>query len=159
MASAAKRKRSGRRAAKAFGAAAVLAALVGPGCASRYAEHLQTVRRDLYDVGSLEPAKAEIERRAKKAPKKEQDVLTLNAASVALCEGSVVDAKAKLLAVRDRFDELERQAAKRTGENLLTYWADENAASYEGEDYEKVLIRAYLTLAELLSGGGADGVS
>lgn len=159
LASAAKRKRNGRRAAKAFGAAALLAALVGPGCASRYAEHLQTVRRDLYDVGSLEPAKAEIERRAKNAPKKEQDVLTLNAASVALCEGDVVDAKAKLLAVRDRFDELERQAAKRTGENLLTYLADENAASYEGEDYEKVLIRAYLTLAELLSGGGEDGVS
>ncbi len=170
MAGAAKRRKNGRKetaggrrlgaaTAKAFGAAAVLAALVGPGCASRYAEHLQTVRRDLYDVGSLEPAKAEIERRAKNAPKKEQDVLTLNAASVALCEGNVVDAKAKLLAVRDRFDELEFQAAKRTGENLLTYWADENAASYEGEDYEKVLIRAYLTLAELLSGGGADGVS
>ncbi len=148
----------GRKAATAFGAAALLAALVGPGCASRYAEHLQTVRRDLYEVGSLEPAKAEIERRAKKAPKKEQDVLTLNAASVALCEGNVADAKAKLLAVRDRFDELELQAAKRTGENLLTYLADENAASYEGEDYEKVLIRAYLTLAELLSGSeNGDG--
>ena len=147
-----KRKRRGRKAATAFVAAAVLAALVGPGCASRYAEHLQTVRRNLYDVGSLEPAKAEIERRLKKAPKKEQDVLTLNAASVALCEGDVGAAKAKLLAVRDRFDDLEAQAAKRTGENLLTYLADENAASYEGEDYEKVLIRAYLTLAELLSG-------
>ena len=168
MTGAAKRRKNGRKettggrrlgAATAFGAVALLAALGGPGCASRYAEHLQTVRRDLYDVGSLEPAKAEIERRAKNAPKKEQDVLTLNAASVALCEGGVVDAKAKLLAVRDRFDELERQAAKRTGENFLTYLADENAASYEGEDYEKVLIRAYLTLAELLSGGGADGVS
>ena len=151
MTSAIKRRKFGRKTA-AFGAAALLTALVGGGCASRYAEHLQTVRRDLYDVGSLEPAKAEIERRSKKAPKKEQDVLTLNAASVALCEGGVGDAKAKLLAVRDRFDELEAEAAKRTGENLLTCLADENAASYEGEDYEKVLIRAYLTLAELLSG-------
>lgn len=152
MTSATKNGKRRRKAAKAFGAAALLAALVGPGCASRYAEHLQTVRRDLYDVGALEPAKAEIERRSKKAPKKERDVLTLNAASVALCEGNVGAAKADLLAVRDRFDELERRAAKRTGENLLTYWADENAASYEGEDYEKVLIRAYLTLAELLGG-------
>ncbi|MBQ7813818.1 MAG: hypothetical protein IJ387_04900, partial [Thermoguttaceae bacterium] len=76
MAVAAKRRKNGRKeaadgrrlvAATAFGAAALLAALVGPGCASRYAEHLQTVRRDLYDVGSLKPAKAEIERRAKKA--------------------------------------------------------------------------------------------
>ncbi|MBQ1278558.1 MAG: hypothetical protein IIY07_07930 [Thermoguttaceae bacterium] len=153
-----RRKKMGRKGAKAFVAAAILATLVGPGCASRYAEHLKTVRRDLYDGGALESAKAEIERRSKKAPKKEQDVLTLNAASVALCEGSVGAAKAKLLAVRDRFDELEVQAAKRTGENLLTYLADENVASYEGEDYEKVLIRAYLTLAELLSGSeNGDG--
>jgi hypothetical protein len=156
LAGAAKQVKIGRKAATAFGAVALLAALVGPGCASRYAEHLQTVRRDLYDGGALESAKAEIERRSKKAPKKEQDALTLNAASVALCEGNAGDAKAKLLAVRDRFDELEAQAAKRAGESLLTYLADENAASYEGEDYEKVLIRAYLTLAELLSGDGGD---
>ncbi len=122
-------------------------------CASRYAEHLRDVRRDYYEFGDLSKTKDDVERRQKRAPQKEQAVLALNAASLALSSGEIDDAKSNLLAVRDEFDELETQRAKLGAENVLSLWIDDNTKSYEGEDYEKIMIRATLAIADLLDGG------
>jgi len=123
------------------------------GCASRYAEHLRDVRRDYYEFGDLSKAKEDVERRRKRAPEKEQSVLTLNAASLALTTGEVGVAKSNLLAVRDEFDELEARRVKQNAEDVLALWTDDNMNSYEGEDYEKIMIRATLAIADLLDDG------
>lgn len=124
-----------------------------PGCMSSYAQHLDAVKRDFYDVGDVSRAKTNLEKRQKLASKKEQDPLTLNAASLDISSGDLVGAKKKLIEVRNHFDELENDLGRKTSENLLKYWIDDNVVSYEGEDYEKVLIRAYLTIADLLDSG------
>ena len=123
------------------------------GCVSQYATRLSDVRRDFYEYGEPELARSEIEARRKRAPEREQSVWKLNEASVDLSTGRVKEAKAKLVAARNEFDDLEAQAAKKAAEDVLQYWADDAATSYEGEDYEKVMIRATLAIADLLDDG------
>ena len=123
------------------------------GCTSRYAERLDAIRRDFYEYGDVSRARDNLEKQLKHASKKERDPLELNAASLALSSGDVEEAKRKLIEVRDRFDELESKTAQKTSESLLQYWTDDNIVSYEGEDYEKVMIRVYLTIADLLGSG------
>lgn len=127
--------------------------VVCSGCVSGYARHIETLRRDYYEYGDLERAKQDVERRQKRASKKEQDVLALNDASLALCSGDLRAAKSKLLEARDSFDAIEARNLQKSAENLLSYWTDDNTNSYPGEDYEKVLLRAELAIAELLDGG------
>ena len=147
--------RRSRHARRVFLCAAFALTLIGviPGCMSGYAQRLDAVRRDFYDVGDVSRAKANLEKRQKHAPKKEQDPLTLDAASLDLSSGDLAGAKKKLIEVRDHFDELENSLGRKTSENLLKYWTDDNMVSYEGDDYEKVLIRAYLAIADLLDSG------
>lgn len=132
---------------------ALIAPFFGTGCSSRYAQHLDSVRRDFYDAGDVSRAKENLEKRQKFASRKGRDTLELDSASLDLYSGNLVEAKRKLVEVRDRFDELERQTAQKTGESLLQYWTDDNMVSYEGEDYEKVMIRVYLAIADLLDEG------
>src|SRR5205823_13137606 len=53
--------------------------------------------------------------------------------------------------VRVHFDELEGPAVAEKGLSMLT---DDNSRSYAGEDFEKVLIRAFLSLSNLMRDGG-----
>ena len=89
------------------------------GCVSQYAMRVTDVRRDFYDVGDPNRAREEIERREKRAPSNEQSVWKLNRASLALSTGDFREAKANLIAVRDEFDAIEENRARRAGENLL----------------------------------------
>ena len=52
--------------------------------------------------------------------------------------------------MRDRFDHLEQASAAETALSMLT---DENAKAYAGEDYEKVLIRSFLAISNLMADG------
>jgi hypothetical protein len=52
--------------------------------------------------------------------------------------------------VRDRFDTLEQTSLGRSALSMLT---DDNVRDYPGEDYEKVLVRAFLALSNLMNGG------
>lgn len=137
----------------AFLVAAGLLCLAVSGCASSYAKRLDSIRRDFYENGDAALAKENVEKNLRRASKKEVDTLTLDAASLDLASGDVVEAKRKLVKVRDRFDDLERQAARKTGENVLQYWTDDSIVSYEGEDYEKIMIRVCLAIADLLDEG------
>ena len=64
--------------------------------------------------------------------------------------GRPKQAEQALREVRDRFDFLEQ---KSLGESVLSMITDDNANSYAGEDYEKVLIRSFLALSNLMTGG------
>ncbi len=123
------------------------------GCVSQYSQRLADVRRDFYDYGDPELAKSEIAKWQKRAPEREQGVLRLNEASLALATGSFKEAKERLISVRDEFDTIESARLQKGAENVLQFWTDDNLTSYEGEDYEKVMIRATLAIADLFDGG------
>jgi hypothetical protein len=53
--------------------------------------------------------------------------------------------------VRDRFDYLEQQDL---AESALSYLTDDTHRAYSGEDYEKVMVRVMLALANLMDDGG-----
>ena len=127
--------------------------IVCAGCVSGYEKLQRNVRRDVYEQGDVERAKKTVEKRGERAPQKERDVLALDEASLELSSGNVVEAKRKLIRARDSFDKIEADALQKSAENLLAYWTDDNSRPYEGEDYEKVLVRAELAIADLLDNG------
>ena len=120
------------------------------GCATSYVDRARTSRK-LFHAGNLESSRKEIEQQLSKGRKKEADLLKLEAAMLDISNGNMGSAKKSLREVRDNFDYFEQ---KSLGENALSLWTDDTVISYSGEDYEKVMIRAVLAVAELLDGGG-----
>ena len=133
----------------AFGMALCAAGLCG--CAT-YADRLDEVRTAFY-AGDLAGAEAAIQKHLKRGGG-EADVLRLEHAIVQLCDGRPQDAERTLREVRDRFDYLQQ---KDLGESALSMITDDQARAYAGEDYEKVLVRAFLALANLMHDGGDAG--
>jgi len=141
-----------RHPARVIGLLLLTAAVVcgGSGCATSYVDRVQNSRRQFY-AGNVESSRKEIDQQLKKGRKKEADLLKLEAAMLDLSNGNMAGAKKNLREVRDRFDYFEQ---KSLGESALSLWTDDTVMSYPGEDYEKVMIRAMLAVAELLDGGG-----
>jgi uncharacterized protein len=119
-----------------------------PGCAS-YADRVARAQ-ERYFHGDLAAARTEFDELLKK-PKRDGDALLLDQAIIDLCSGRVKDAERTLRLVRDRFDHLEQKDVAEKAKAMLT---DETRLAYAGEDHEKVLVRAFLALANLLSDGG-----
>jgi uncharacterized protein len=67
-----------------------------------------------------------------------------------LADGRPGEAEQALRQVRDRFDHLEQASVADMSLAMLT---DDQSRAYAGEDYEKVLIRAFLALANLMQDG------
>lgn len=67
-----------------------------------------------------------------------------------LAVGKPQDSVAALRAARDRLDDL---AGKGAGEWFGSVLLDDRQLDFEGYDYEKVLVRAVLAVADLMSGG------
>jgi len=84
----------------------------------------------------------------------DRDVFQLDRAIVQLAEGKPREAEQNLLEVRDRFEQLEQPMI---GEKALSMLTDAQRESYHGEDYEKVLIRAFLAISNLMHDGGDAG--
>ena len=82
---------------------------------------------------------------------RERDCVQLDEAFVKLLAGRPVEAEQQLRQVRDRFDHLEQQDLGEAGMSLLT---DDMARAYRGEDYEQILLRAVLAIANLMHDGG-----
>ena len=118
------------------------------GCAS-YADRLRDVRRDYY-AGNLDTAAHRIDGDINNHGG-EADVFKLDKAIVELSDGHPRDAQKLLREVRDRFDYLEQ---KDVAEKAVVMLTDDTTAAYPGEDYEKVLIRAFLALSSLMAGDG-----
>ncbi|MFO0928711.1 MAG: hypothetical protein U0736_17095 [Gemmataceae bacterium] len=123
-------------------------ALFAVGC-STHAQRLHGVR-DAFYSGDLATAELKIDEGAKKKAG-EADVLELDRAAVLLTAGKPREAEQVLRKVRDQFDQFEQKDA---AEGVLAMLTDDQALAYAGDDHEKVLIRVYLALANLLGDGG-----
>ena len=80
----------------------------------------------------------------------EEDLLLLDRAMVTLADGRPADAERMLRRVRDSFEHLEEESSAETTWSMLS---DDDARAYHGEDYEKVLLRAMLAIANLVQDG------
>lgn len=127
----------------------IIGLLVSVGCVASYNDKVISARRAYYS-GNLELAGKQFETRLKKNNKKEQDLVKLENAMVDMSNGNFREAKKALLEVRNSFDELER---KNLAEDTLSLWTDDTFVSYGGEDYEKVMIRVFLALCDLMLDG------
>ncbi|HVJ82793.1 MAG TPA: hypothetical protein VNC50_17120, partial [Planctomycetia bacterium] len=101
-------------------------------------------------AGDLAAARTDIDLLLKK-PKRDGDALLLDRAMVELVSGRPKDAERILRTVRDHFDEFEQKDAVETTKSMLT---DDTRLAYAGDDHEKVLVRAFLALSNLMSDGG-----
>lgn len=117
------------------------------GCAT-HVDYLRDVRQEFYS-GDLTSASATIEKRLTRFAN-DADVLKLERAVVDLSAGRVREAEKTFREIRDRFDYLDQT---NVGEKALSMLTDDNTAAYPGEDYEKVLIRAFLAITNLMSDG------
>jgi uncharacterized protein len=118
------------------------------GCAS-HAERTLKLHNAYYD-NQLPAAQAAADERLKHE-RANNDLLKLDQAMIDLAAGKAAAAEQKLREVRDRFDQLEGANAAGKAASYLT---DDNRRAYSGEDYEKVLIRAFLALSNLMHDGG-----
>ncbi len=120
------------------------------GCAT-YANRLDMVRRE-FVTGDLPRTEVALEKAARH--RRDRDVVQLDRAVLLLAEGKPKEAEQIMREVRDRFDHLEQQAM---GEKALSMLTDAQSEAYHGEDYEKVLVRVMLSLANLVSDGQDAG--
>jgi hypothetical protein len=118
------------------------------GCASHYDR--VWLAREEFHAGRLDVARQTVDKQLKRH-KSDADVFLLDKAMIELASGNPKEAEQILRGVRDRFDEFEQ---KDVGEMTMSMLTDDTARSYAGEDYEKVLIRAMLALANLMHDGG-----
>ena len=138
---------------RTIAAACLLTLFFTTGCTS-YADRLRTVRQDFYS-GNLAAADQFVKKELpKRGRSKEADVLKLERAMVELSSGRPSDAERTLREVRDRFDYLEQ---KDLAEGAASYLTDDTHRAYAGEDYERVLIRAFLALSNLMHDGSDAG--
>jgi hypothetical protein len=122
----------------------LLGGAAGAGCVT-HADRLTGIRSAYY-LGDLHEAQAQIGACAERRPS-DADVLKLDEAIVLLCDGKPRQAEKLLREVRDRFDHLEQTDV---AEQAWSMFTDDQRLAYAGEDYEKVMIRAFLALANLL---------
>jgi uncharacterized protein len=126
--------------------------LLSSGACSTYEQHVRLMREQFY-AGDLAGARKTIEK-VQKRHHKEADVVALERSIIALADGKPKEAEQTLREVRDHFDHLEQKSAAEMAASMLS---DDNLRSYAGEDYEKVLIRAFLAISNLMSDGGDAG--
>lgn len=105
--------------------------------------------RSLFYEGQLEACKESLDKLAK-SNRHDRDVVNLDLAIVDLLAGEAKKSETRLKEVRDRFDYLEKDSLT---EKTISMWTDDQTRSYAGEDYEKILIRVFLALSNLMHDG------
>jgi hypothetical protein len=121
------------------------------GCNSFGERHIR-IRNEFTD-GKIDKAKSDVDRAIKNGTQKDKDLLKLNSAVIELCSGRPQSAELLLREVRDKFDTLEQQRAADAARNAASFLTDDNTRAYSGEDYEKVLIRVFLAISNLMCNG------
>ena len=117
------------------------------GC-STYAERVRSSRQEFY-AGRLESAAKSLEEQLQKYPD-DADAISMDLAMVQLLNGEPAQAEGRLRHVRDDLDHFEQTDLVESGASLLT---DDQRLAYSGENYEKVLTRVFLALANLMDDG------
>ena len=130
---------------------AILISLGTAGCAT-HSDRLHEYR-DAYFTGRIEHASSTLERVMAES-KQDVDVLALDRAMIELMSGETRKAEQTLRAKRDRLDFLEQTDAR---EVMLSMVKDDNSRAWAGDDYERVLIRVFLALTNLMHGGEDAG--
>ena len=126
---------------------ALVGALSASGCAT-HGDRLESIRL-AFNAGQVEQAESIVQREIAER-KSDADVLKLDRAIIQLADGRPEDAERTLREVRDQFDFLEQKDA---GESVLATLTDDTRLAYAGEDYEKILIRCFLALSNLMADG------
>ena len=117
------------------------------GCAT-HGDRLESIRA-AFIAGRVEQAESIVQREISER-ESDADVLKLDRAIIQLADGRPADAERSLREVRDQFDYLEQ---KDVGESVLATLTDDTKLAYAGEDYEKILIRCFLALSNLMADG------
>jgi hypothetical protein len=123
-----------------------LSLMVIAGC-STHSKRIAQPRTFFYD-GNLQACREGLEKLA--SHRQDRDVVNLDLAMVDLLSGQAKRAETRLKEVRDRFDVLEQDSL---AEKTVSMWTDDQVRSYAGEDYEKILIRVFLAIANLMHDG------
>lgn len=126
----------------------VVGCVTGSMACSTHAKRV-ALPRTLFYEGQLQSCREHLEK-LHQSNRHDRDVANLDLAVVDLLEGDIPQAERRLKDVRDRFDYLEQDSLT---EKTVSMWTDDSARSYAGEDYEKILIRVYLALANLMDDG------
>ncbi len=117
------------------------------GC-STHAQRLQQPRQLFYN-NDLESAHARLAKLADKGGR-DASVIELDLAITDLTRGDPASAEQRLRKVRDKWDYLEQSSAVESATSMLT---DDQRRAYSGEDYEKLLIRTFLSISSLMQDG------
>ena len=122
------------------------------GCAS-YEERIRSTR-GLFYANDL-PAAMERLKEERQRDAKSRDAISLDLATAQLMSGKPHAAEQTFRGVRDRFDYLEQADLT---EGIRAFATDDTARAYAGADYEKLLLRAMLTISNLM-GDGDDALA
>ncbi len=106
--------------------------------------------RGLFHQGQMDECRLKLEKLSK-SHRNDRDVAQLDLAMVDLVSGKPKQAEQRLREARDRFEFLEQDSL---AEKTLSIWTDDQQRAYAGEDYEKILIYAFLALSNLMHDGG-----
>lgn len=117
------------------------------GCAT-HSHRLSGIRDDFYS-GKIDNAARDIDALLA-TEKQDAEALRLDRAIVELSSGQPEKAEETLRKVRDQLDHLEQADAR---EQIMAMVRDDQSVAWAGDDYEKVLIRTYLALTNLMNGG------
>lgn len=117
------------------------------GCAT-HAQRL-AAPRDAFYTNDLQQAHFALDKLAER-PKGDASVVELDLAMVELMQGDPASAEGRLREIRDLWDHLEQKSVAEEAAALLT---DDSRRAYSGEDYEKLLLRVFLTLSSLMQDG------
>jgi uncharacterized protein len=129
--------------------------LVGLTGCTTHADRVRQVRT-AYDLGDLARAESLIQQGLAKRSA-DAELLQLENAIIQLAAGKPQEAEQLLRNARDQLEYFEQSSA---AESALVMLTDDQRRAYAGEDYEKVLIRAFLAFSNLLhSGGDAEAYS
>ena len=106
--------------------------------------------RNLFYAGQMDQCREQLTKLSK-SHRGDRDVAMLDLAMVDLVGGDAKQAESRLRDVRDRFEYLEQDSLT---EKTLSAWTDDQMRSYAGEDYERMLVYAFLSLSNLMHDGG-----
>lgn len=121
--------------------------ILASGC-STHAHRLVAPRQAFY-TNNLPQAHEQLTKLADKRDR-DQQVVQLDLAIVDLVQGNPAAAEKRLREVRDSFDHLEQKSLAESAAAAVT---DDQRRAYAGEDYEKLLLRTFLTLTSLFQDG------
>ena len=105
--------------------------------------------RSLFHQGQMDECRLRLEKLTKN--RSDRDVAKLDLAMVDLISGRPKQAEQLLREARDRFEFLEQDSL---AEKTVSIWTDDQQRAYAGEDYEKILVYAFLALSNLMHDGG-----